>query len=335
MPPKKSEGAFYKRIITDAWRVAWQHKHLWVFGFLATAVGFGGVSEALFSSSDRVYAFFPAITSGKSGLQMLPGFATIKAIINFTSYPALSLLLFLAIMGTLVGVFLWMGYAAAGGLVHSIRKIERAGEPTFGEGLKLGAEKFWRVFGVNVLTQPIIFVGSMLTTTTLSVLMRDRTISSGIFYVGTFILFVVLAVSASVAAIYATCFAIIKDKKLVPALQAGWKLLYDHWFVTLEMAFFLFLASLGIGITAVLISLIISVPFIFLLLVVAMMHLSAASVLVLMVASALMLAMIVCVGSFITVFQVSAWTLLWSEMTERKPLPKLRRLARHISPHFG
>ncbi len=333
--PKKIEVSFYQRIITDAWRVAWQHKHLWVFGFFATSVGFGGVTEALFSSSDKVYAFFPAIASGKTGLQMIPGIAAMQTIVKFTSFPILSILLFLVMMGLFVGVFLWMGNVAAGALVSSVKKIEKGAEPTFSEGLKAGSEKFWRVLGANILTQPIIFVGSLLTTTTLNVLILDHTVASGIFYVGTFILFVLLAVSASVAAVYSTCFVVNKNQPLVPALFAGWKLLHDHWLVTLEMAFFLFLSSLGIGLSAVLASLIISVPFIFLLLIVSMMHLSAASTLVLMVASGLMLAMIVCVGSFITVFQVSAWTLLWGEMTERQPLSKLRRLARHISPHLG
>ena len=335
MPKKTEPKPFYRRIISDAWRIAWNHKHLWVFGFFATVAGFGGVTETLFSSSSNVNAFFPAVASGQPMTHTIPGLTTITAILKYTSFPVLSLLIFLAISGLCTAIFLWLAYTSAGALTSSVRKIEHGGEPTPGDGLKTGANAFWRVLGVNALSQLFIFCGYVLTSTTLLVLLSDHTVTSAIFYVGTFIMFTILVVAASIAAIYGTCFVTIKgEKKILTAVYAGWQLLLDHWLVTFEMAIALFIASLVIGLSAVFVALVVSVPFIFMMLITTVLHLGPATFFILMTASGVMLATIVCVGSFITVFQVSAWTLLWSEMTERQPLAKIHRLAEKFSPHL-
>lgn len=330
----KTETPFYRRIISDAWRIAWNHKHLWVFGFFAAAVGFGGTFEILFSGSGRFSGFFPAVASGRPTLENVPGLVTFKTLVAFSSFPAIFLLICMAILAFLFSVFAWIIYVSVGALVVSARKIEKGGEPTFGDSLKAGADKFWRVLGANVLAELFIFCGYVLTSTTLLVFLRDRTLASGVFYLGTFILFTLLTVATTIAAIYATCLIMLKDKKMMEAVGGGWKLLLEQWLVSLEMAVALFVTSLVIGLTLILAGLIVSVPFVFMLVVAALLRFGAASVLVLVVGATLLLVMIVLAGSFITVFQASAWTLLFGEMTEKRPLAKLRRLARKLSPYL-
>ena len=53
MTKKQDAVPLYRRIINDAWRIAWENKQLWLFGFFVTFIGFGGVSEVFFKAYDK------------------------------------------------------------------------------------------------------------------------------------------------------------------------------------------------------------------------------------------------------------------------------------------
>ncbi len=330
MQRKTDAAPFYRRIMADAWRITWHHKHLWVFGFFTALTGFGGVSEVFFSASRRVSEWFPLLVGGQSPMYAIPGITTMKTIIAFSASPLTATVIFVSVFGLLSLVFAWMMMVSIGALISATRRIEKGGEPTFGDLVKTGAERFWTILSVNLLAKLFIFCSFILSGATLFTLMRDRTMASGIFYVGTFVVFTLLAVSASVVAVYASNFAVAKKDGVERAVTAGWLLLVEHWLVSLEMSFLLFLAALVMGLAAILGGVVLSVPIVFILMLSAVLKTSALASSVLVGAGVLVTLVVVVSASFITTFQTIAWTLLWGEITDRKPVSKLLRLARRM-----
>jgi len=327
MQRKPDMTPFYRRILTDAWRIAWYHKHLWVFGFFATLIGFGAVTEVFFNSYERTADALPLAASAGSMAALIPGLTTIKAIIAYSPYPALSLLIFLVVFSLLFAVFAWMTLVSVGALILGARKISRGGEPMFGDGVKAGAEKFWRLLGVNLISKIVILLALVMTGANLFILMKDRTLLSGLFYIGSFIIFTAVSFVASLGAVYGSIGVAVKDESTEKAVNGAVRLIGEHWLVSLEMAVLLLVASLATGVAVALGTLVLSVPLIFLIVVAAVFKAQAAVYAVMTLTAIMLLIMVVCLGSFLTTFQTAAWTMLWSELVERKPSSKLLRLA--------
>lgn len=330
MTRKTDMTPFYRRIVTDAWKIAWSHKHLWVFGFFATLIGFGGVTEVFFSAYERTADALPLAAAQGTIATLIPGYTTIKAVITYSPYPVLSLAIFTVALVLMFSVFAWMTVVSVGGLISGIRKISRGGEPTFGDSIKAGAERFWPLLTVNLLAKIVILLALLLTGANLYVLMQERSFVSGLFYVGSFIVFTAISFVASLAAVYGSLNVMAKDEPVERSLNGALKTIGEHWLVSLEMAVVLFIASLVMGLAVALLALILSVPLIFLLAVAAMLKARAAVYGIMALTAVMLLALVVALGSFLTTFQTSAWTLLWSELTDRKPVAKLLRLVHGV-----
>lgn len=326
MTRKTDMTPFYRRIVTDAWKIAWSHKHLWVFGFFATLIGFGGVTEVFFNAYERTADALPMAAAQGSITALIPGYTTIKAIIAFSPYPLLSLVIFTVALTLMFSVFAWMTVVSVGGLISGVRKISRGGEPTFGDSIKAGAERFWQLLGVNLLAKIVILLALLLTGANLFVLMQERTVVSGLFYVGSFIVFTAISFVASLASVYGSLNVMAKNEPVEKSINGALKLIGEHWLVSIEMAVVLFLTSLAAGLAVAFAALILSVPLIFLLAVAAMLKASVAVYGIMALTAVMLLVMVVALGSFLTTFQTSAWTLLWSELSERRPTSKLHRL---------
>src|ERR687891_2274049 len=96
------DGSFYRRTLGDATRLAWQHKHLWIFGFFATFLGFGGAYDVLVNLYEKSAETLPSSPLLMSPLHLLPGYTAIRTLVDFSPYPALSIMMFIVL-----GVFVF------------------------------------------------------------------------------------------------------------------------------------------------------------------------------------------------------------------------------------
>ncbi len=330
MQRKTDMTPFYRRILSDAWKIAWTHKHLWVFGFFATLIGFGAVTEVFFNAYERTAEALPLAAASGSALALIPGISTIKALISFSPYPALSLLIFLVVFVLLASIFAWMTLVSVGALITGARKISRGGEPVFGDGVKAGAEKFWQLLGVNLLAKVVTLLALVMTGANLYTLMRDQTVMSGLFYIGSFIIFTAVSFVASLGAVYGSINVVLKGEPVEKAVNGAVSTIAEHWLVSLEMAVLLLIVSLATGIAVALGALILSVPIIFFLVIAAVFKATAAAYGLMTLTAVMLLVLVVSLGSFLTTFQTAAWTLLWNELEGRKPSSKLIRLAQRF-----
>ncbi len=321
----------YWRIVKDSFNLAWRHNHLWVFGFFATFAGFGGIGEILLQAYNKVAIDIPEISWTLSPMYILPGAATVSAIVKFSPYPLITVILFTAIAGLMTAIFIWLVVTAVGGLIASIHKIRQGHDAHFADGLRLGVPTFWRLFGVNALAKIIVAAAVLFTGTNLMALVSDRTFGSGLFFLASFIVFTAITVAVSVAAVYGSVQVVIEGAPLNKALVDGSRLLARNWLVSLEMALLLLFANLVLGAAAVLVLLILSVPVVFLFLVAAALSADALLIFLTVLSATALLFAVVIYGSFMTTFQVSAWTMLWQELTGKGRRPLLEALGAHFS----
>jgi hypothetical protein len=330
MAKRLDTTSFYRRILSDGWAIAWQHKQLWIFGFFATLLGFGGAFEAFFGTLRQAADALPGAAAQGSLSAFVPGFASVRAMILFSPTPALALAIFILLALLLGAVFAWMTVVSVGALVSDTRKISRGGEPTFADGVKSGTESFWPLLVVNVAVKVVEFLALAVTAMNLHALLRDGSVWSGFAYVGSYIALAVITFIASMIAIFGSIIVVAKKDHPSHAVPAAWKIVREHWLVMLEMSVLLVVASLAIGIAGTLPVLLLSVPLIFLIAVASSMGATVAVSSLFGLTAALLIVGAACVGALVTTFSTAAWTLLWSELAERTPAAILHRWAHRL-----
>jgi hypothetical protein len=314
MTKKTDLNAFYRRIIPQAWKIAWEHKHLWLLGFFATTVGFGGVFEML----SNIYDHLTNVMPSQSWLQwpyfLLPGGGTFKAVMTFSPNPALTLALMLLAMALAAAIMIWLAATSLGAVIGSVERINEGGDADFSQGTGFGVASFWRLAGINLLAKTIIGAMAVLTGINLFVLIADNHVFSGFFYWTSFIIFTIFAATVSVVAVYASNAAVIQDLKFREALEAGWKAFRRHWLASLEIAFMLMVINLGVSAIFVIIGALLATPLFFLFFLASVAGLDLFVTLMSAFTVAFLLFGIMIAVSFATTFQIAAWTLAWKEL---------------------
>ncbi len=328
MPTKRTALPLYRQVLHDAWRLSLTHKHLWIFGFFATFIGFGGASEVLLGAYDRLTSALPvAVSFQQTPLMMFPGFATMRAMVNLSPYPAISIAFFTVTAILLLAVFAYIISLSIGAMIYSVRKIERGGEPTFSEGLKTGSITVGRVLTLNIGAKMAMWLSFAITGANLAHLLVNRDFLSMFFFLCSFVLFTILAVLISILSVYSTNSVVNNNLPIVPSLAEGLKILRNNWLISIEMAIILMVVNVGITVLTIAAAMILSVPLVFIFFVAAIIKSGALMTLVMTVTVIVLVALLFVAVSFLTTLQASAWTLLWIRLGGRKKHhPKIVRI---------
>jgi len=127
----------YLEIFKKAWKITWQNKYLWWFGLFMMLGSGGSMNGGTFSSgsndsSGNVEEFFQ------------------KAETFISDY--LFWIIVIAVAAFLLLILLWvLRIIAQAGLIKIFQNVELVKEYTFGKGMKMGKEYFWRLAGMSVL----------------------------------------------------------------------------------------------------------------------------------------------------------------------------------------
>lgn len=236
----------YTDILTSAWKVTWRYKILWLFGLFAGAGMAGGGGG---SSSYRTQQ--PASTSLTNEMAIARTF--IERYIGV-------ILLVAVVLVLLALVFLVVGVAARGGIIHLVNEAEEGREVRATDGWRVGFRKWWRIFGVGLLAGlpglALVFALAGVVAIGVVALIRrggsteGLTAAAGGLIAGGccfLLVFVLLAIFVGVVfgivAELALRYAVLEDRHVIEALKQGW---HDLW--GRRGAFLMYLIQFGIGI---------------------------------------------------------------------------------------
>lgn len=141
----------FGKLLSQAWKITWRHKILWVFGLLSSCAASGlnggnGTSSFNFPSGNTTSTgpapsdAFPQLDQYQLQ-QMMDRIA-----------PYLAVFAVLLCVGIVIGLIAWgIGIIGRGALVAGVQQVEDEGGTSFGKGWAAAAAKFKPLFGMNLL----------------------------------------------------------------------------------------------------------------------------------------------------------------------------------------
>jgi len=314
----------YRSILKKALKTSWHYKYLWFFGLFATLVNPGGEYQILNKTiKEGLYGnfsgFFQSISS--TGIFSLKALSNMLGLMKANPISALMSVIAVILLLCLFGFIVWLAISSQGAIVSKIQKIEEekgGDKPDFRADLDKGSRSFWPIIGFNVLLKiGINFVFFLVSLPV--ILMLTNSLAFSILYVILFILFIPVAISLSLIAKYAIGFSVIKKTSFLDSLKKSWELFLNNWIVSLEMAIALFSINILASFAILIVILIFPMPLFFVCL--AMGKITIAWIVVLLV-----IIFMVISGSFLTTFQISAWTDLFLKINKGLGVSKVERL---------
>lgn len=318
----------YRLIVKKAWDIAWQHKYLWLLGLFASIVAASGTFEFQFLSNsfqsgalENPYYYLNTILISLESLGLF-----LLGLVNLFSYNILTILNTLTVLIIVAAIlisFTWLSVSSQAGLVVASEKIgtskRKVSDLSIRKLITAGHKNFWSVLGLNVLINvAVVFILSIISLPLL-ILSAKYSISLSFLYTLAFIVFIPLAIAFSLMIKYAIAFKVLEGDSFLDSLKNSWDMFTENWLVSLEMGIILFLISFVVGFIIILLLYIFILPyFIF--------ALDYGLIPLIVILAILAFFLVLAVGSFLTTFQIAAWTNIYVELKNGNGQAKLERV---------
>jgi hypothetical protein len=250
----------FGKVLTRAWEITWRWKVLWILGFLAALGRTGSSSNANYATDSSDWGskywghtWFP-----------IPG-------------EVIAILVTVACLAFVVGIALWViSVIARGGLIAGVQQIEEQGATTFGQAWRIGAGRFWTLFGIGILAAlPLIItvvIGIILFIAGIAggvaasdyseggaaAIILPTLLCGGVLCCGTIILSIILGQIR----IYAERAAVMEGLGWIEAFKRGWDVLKSNLGPTIVFWLIFFFIALALAILIFSVMMVILLPFI-------------------------------------------------------------------------
>ena len=322
---------FYRTILKQARDLTWRNKYLWWFGIFAALIGNGGEFEILFNNTggNPSQALFPAWQRiASTGVFSGHTLANIQTLLKQDTLNMI-LVLVACLIVLLICIFLiWLVIVSQAAVVNNSAAIIKQKKHNLKDGLDVGVLNFWPVLTLNIIIKAVIYI--LLVAISLPAIFLQGNFSAKLFYIFALIIVVPVAIMLSFIMKYAVAYAVINKRKVLSAINQGFRLFKENWLISFEMAILLFFINLLVGLAIVLIILILAVPFLFLGLIFYYAFSAIGSWMIAILAFASFLFLIVSIGAALAVFQISSWTGLFLELDKKGGTSKLIRMVNNM-----
>ena len=318
----------YRSILKQALSISWKNKHLWFFGLFASLAVAGGSMEYQFLTQ----SFGQGLINGS--YQSLNGILATGELISQLWSGILNLFTqnFLIILNaltitllalTIIAVFIWLAISSQAALVDNIKKIlnpkKKAVVSTLREGLTIGHKHFWSVLWLNILIKVLVSFCFFIASLPLLFMVISSSYLFVVLYTILFVIFVPIAVSLSLIIKYAISYRVLENESTYNSLTKGVTLFKKNWLISIEVALILFMVSFFSTFIVLVVIAIVFFPILWVSLIFSIGWLSFLLVLI-------CLFLIIVFGSFLTTFQIAAWTDLYLHLKADAGLAKLERI---------
>ena len=248
---------FYRTVYPKAWYITRKHPILWFFGLFAALLGYYEIETLSGLSSN-----FPDFISSniKSWVDIFITFSSVN--LGWSSLPDVLALFGLFVLFSAVTI---LAISSQGALTYTASsKGQQSVKKSLGLQLKNGVDKFWPIFGLNIINSLIVFFFLSMVVKPL-IFFLSRT-DDWIIYIilGLFVFFVLIPLIITIAFVtrYGIGFVVIKNQKFTDAFVNAWLLFKINWIITLENAFILLIITILSIVAIITIMVFAIVPFI-------------------------------------------------------------------------
>jgi hypothetical protein len=322
--------SFYRKVYLRSWQIIKNNWYVLFFGLFVSALGLTGDFKVLsnLETSDIVS------TTLLDWLNIFQTFAT--ADMTWDKMPTLVMLL-----GTFLffAVILVMAISSQGALIKATANGDKKNDKNnLVYNLQAGVEKFWPLFGMNVLNKLISFVfivGVVVPIIYLLSFSQSASLINLIIAIIVFFVLIPLAVIISFVTRYGASYIILKNQSVTQAFFNAWRLFRVNWIISLENALALLVFTLVYTIALISALAFIITPFLILGYIVA--QISALGFwLLLIVGSLAAILLFLAAVSFFGAYYTIVWTEVFIRLTSRgKNESKAHRLAKKHLPRLA
>lgn len=305
----------YRQALSHSWRLAWQHKSLWVFGMFAAFLGQMGFFELISRTSLTATTRLSVFGVMDSVWAILKVFISVDAKWQMPLDAWMWLGWLTVAIGGIFLLLLFTAVASQGALIEATAfSVRKKSLPNIGRCWHMGVNHFWRLLLINVCRW-IIFCALVLFVSwaTINVLLGGS-VWDQILFVLLFVLTAVVGMVMSFLVIYTASYVVVEEFKLGKAIKHAWQLFLDHWLVSIEVGMIVLFLNVVVGLIVVLGFMITFLPTLiswFVALLTANAALWTAGIIV---GALFFVLFIIFVGSVFTVFTTAVWTYLFMAM---------------------
>ena len=324
---------FYRLIFKRILSVSWKNKWLWVLGFFAAIIGNGSVYESLIRS-------FNNISEGRSALYTLREYAEsgIFGMLSWDNFVSLwqadsaafgmnllGLVVFLCIMA----VIITLGVICQGALIRGVVDVDQGKKTTLKQSFKIGVERFWAIFELNIITK-VVFFGLLMLLVYLVYLIPSISLAWNMFiYIVSFLIFIIIGIIIHFITIYGTAYIVLRKQGVFEALNNAWKIFMKHIVLNIEMGVLLFLLNIIFAIVFMIALFVVLAPVVLLYFLLAMVGTKIGMMIALLLGLIIFFIAVVLAGSWWTTFQLGSWAILFEELVLKGGKSKIVRLLEH------
>jgi hypothetical protein len=290
-------------VLSNAWKIVWKHKVLWIFGILASCSNASGGmnSSSSYQSQD---------------MQLPSGFENMFSQIPEWQLILIAVIIFLVILLlVLIGIFL--GTIGRIGLIRGTQQADQEMETklVFGELFKGSMAYFWRVFLLNLLVGLIIFF-AIIILLVVGILGAVATLGIGLVCLIPLIcLLIPLMWVISVVVEQASIAIVIENTGVMDGLQRGWQIVKQNAGMMALMWLILVLGVSGIGGLIISLPLVITVGSALMPLLLGSEEIGQSSLILAGICFVGYLPILIVLGGILRSFVESAWTLTFMRLT--------------------
>ncbi len=320
----------YRQVIPQALAFAWKHPLFWLFGIFAAAFNTSGALDvfwkfltAIQTQGNDIFVGHAAMRIWQAaqigntpGIHWLPLARGLVGVLLFV-------VLFLAVAG--------MSFIAQGALVYSIGSWNSGGRKAFfKKALTIGAQALVPIAVLNIILVVFIWIARFGVSLPLAMSLGSDNILFQILYVICFVLFTLLALMFSIMQVYALNAMIHQGASLAQAMVISWKVIKQHWLMTLETAILQTLVIGLLALVATIVMTLLTLPPILLF----TFSVMSSNVMLMEVSVGILVAvlfiLLLVFGGFTVTFQYATWTMIFRKFGEGGVRPKLHRLFRNF-----
>ena len=319
----------YRDLIKKSWHIIRSHKFLWIFGLFAGILG-GTTGEVnmiiknlydLTSANSSLINLHTLFEGGK--FSAFSGQAG-----DFFSSTSFNTLFPLILLIVILVVTIYLIIVSTAALFYCIDKTSKKQKTNFEEGFQTGRRFFGSVFSLNLIAQVFIWgIIAIFSAIFLSLYLKtDQQIWHSLYVAMLIIMLIPVSVVISFLVKFATAYIVLKGKKLGESIKLAWSLFINNWLISLEVAVILFLINFIVGVFILGLIILITIPILLLGNVLISITPNSGASITLISALVCIAAIIFIVGSALSAYQISIWTLLFNRLEEKKSSSKIMRL---------
>ncbi|EKD67968.1 MAG: hypothetical protein ACD_48C00132G0001 [uncultured bacterium] len=300
----------YREALTHSWHLAWKEHSLWPFGLFAAMLGQMGIIDALVQLWFTARGYRPG-----SGFVTLFDFFTTGFSGTTIPYGMIGWIAFLSIVCVGLGlVMTFLAVVSQATLVHSTaHRVHHKRLPEPGVSWHSGVQVFWKVFALNVLKKSILGgVGILIALMSWPILFSLG--GSPVLFLFVFLFSAIVSLVVSILAVYAIGYIVVERYSLLRSIREAWQLFVEHWLVSLEVGFVIFLFDLLVSFLLVALLFLSFLPAFVGYLLGLLLSSTVLFTIGIAVSATLFLVMLFLVSSVFSTFTIAMWTYLFMQM---------------------